>query len=236
MVKSTSAGRAVARSEQLSNADIAVWQTYWLQRKLDSGESLDREDFRLVPRELLRPIRPMLAEGEWMVASGPCCMRTWEAPGDGTYTTTGVPTVLTGVANRQGTAMVAGAAAASIAMNALSKRKAKKDMQTRWMDFIPQGTMTVSTHGFYVEDYDHGLLRWSWDSLQSVEWRGPSTVELLISNESWTGRVLLQSDWAELLLVSWIHVAFPEHPGKYTWFTQDWVARVQQNMGPQALG
>lgn len=216
----------------LSNADIAILQTLNFQKKLDSGAAIARHEFLLVPPQALRPIRPAFdAQAEKMMASGPCRMMTWRSPGDGSYNAAGVPTVLTGVANRRGVAMVAGAAAATIGMNLLSSNRARQDAQPRWMDYIPQGAMTVSSFGFYIEDYEHGLLRWGWNVIQSVEWKAPSTVELLISTPSWTGRVLLISDWAELLFVCWIQAAFPQHPGKHSWLTEDWANRVRQVLG-----
>ena len=213
----------------LSGADIATLHTLNFQKKLDSGRALAREEFQLVPPEALRPIRPSLnPQNEKMMASGPCRMMTWRSPGDGSYSTSGVPMVLTGVANRQGTAMVAGAAAASIGMNLIGSSRAKRDAQPRWMDFIPQGVMTVSSHGFYIEDYEHGLLSWGWDVIRSAEMKAPSTVELVMSTPSWSGRVLLVSDWAELLFIAWVDAAFPQHPGKYAWATAEWASRVRE--------
>lgn len=57
----------------LSNADIAILSTLGLQKRLDSGEKLSPDDFQLVPRHMLRPLRPLLDPGlEIMIASGPC--------------------------------------------------------------------------------------------------------------------------------------------------------------------
>lgn len=216
----------------LSNADIAILQTLNFQKKLDSGAPIARREFLLVPPEVLRPIRPGFnPQDEKMMASGQCRMMTWRSPGDGSYNATGVPTVLTGFANRRGTAMMAGAAAASIGMNLASSKRAKRDAQPRWMDYIPQGMMTVSSFGFYIEDYEHGLMRWGWDVIQSAEWKAPSTVELIMSTPTWSGRVLLISDWAELLFVGWIHAAFPQHPGKHAWVTEDWANRIREVLG-----
>lgn len=224
-------GRKKAVMAVLSNTDVAILQTLKFQKKLDSGVPLTPADFLLIPHQALRPIRPsMNPPSEKMMASGPCRLLVWGAPGDGSYTTTGVPMVMTGVANRQGTAMMAGAAAATIGMNLMSSSRARRDAQPRWIDNAHQGTLTVSTHGFYVEDYNSGLRQWNWDCIQSIEWQGTSTVDLMIQTQSWAGRVRLVSDWAELVLVTWIAAAFPQHPGKYTWPTQEWAERVRSSL------
>lgn len=199
---------------QLSNAEIAQLQTYRFQRKLDARTGLRPQDWLLVPPQVLRPIRPMInPEREKMMASGPCRMMTWGAPGDGSYTTKGMDGDLD-VRGRQGAAALAGAAAASLIMNAASARKAKKDAEPRWLDFIPQGTLTVGSHGFYVEERERGPIRWPWASLTAVEWTAPSAIEMSIGTQSWSGRVALMSDWAELVLVGWISAAYPQHPGQ----------------------
>lgn len=116
-------------------------------------------------------------------------------------------------------------------MNMLGARRAKQDAQQRWMDFLPHGTAIVSTHGFYVESPEHGLLRWDWGQFSSVEWVGPSAVELLLETEEGSARLRFVSDWAELVFVSWVQVCHPQHPGKYTWFAPDWIERVRTLTG-----
>lgn len=224
-------GRSAGAAPQLSNTDIAILQALRFQRKLDSNASFAPEDFLLIPRHAMRPIRPAInQQTESMMASGTCRFMTWGAPGDGSYNTTGMPVMFTGLANRTGTAMMAGAAATTIAMNMMGARRARADMAPRWMDTIPVGTITVSTHGFYIEDPVYGLSTWSWDGIQNMEWKAPSTIELLIPGQQGMDRVLLISDWAELIFISWVHVAFPQHPGKYTWPTPDWAERVRASL------
>ncbi len=93
----------------LSNADIVILQALALQKKMDSGAPLTREDFRLVEPHMLRPVRPSIGDPEWMIPSGTCRALVWDAPGDGTYAPSEVPMVFTGVANRQGMAFGTGA-------------------------------------------------------------------------------------------------------------------------------
>ena len=216
----------------LSNGDIAILHTLQLQKKLDSGRQLAPDEMQLVPRHMLRPIRPSIDPGaEHMVASGPCRIIIWDAPGDGSYNSVGVPMLFTGTANSTGIAYGVGAAAGSMAVNLLGKRRAQQDSQQRWMDYIPHGTATVSTHGFYVESQEHGLLTWSWGLFDSVEWIGPNAVEMLMQLEEGTVRLRFLSDWAELAFISWVEVCHPQHPGKYTWFTPEWVERVRALTG-----
>lgn len=146
---------------------------------------------------MLRPIRPMFDPGaEQMVASGPCRMLVWDAPGDGTYNAAGAPMVFTGLANSTGIAYGVGAAAGTAAMNLMGARRARQDAQQRWMDYIPQGAATVSTHGFYVESQEHGLLRWDWGMFSSVEWIGTSAVEMILETDEGSVRARFLSDWA----------------------------------------
>lgn len=216
----------------LSNGDIAILHTLQLQKKLDSGRQLAPDEMQLVPRHMLRPIRPSIDPGaEHMVASGPCRIIIWDAPGDGSYNSVGVPMLFTGTANSTGIAYGVGAAAGSMAVNLMGKRRAQQDSQQRWMDYIPHGTATVSTHGFYVESQEHGLLTWSWGLFDSVEWIGPNAVEMLMQLEEGTVRLRFLSDWAELAFISWVEVCHPQHPGKYTWFTPEWVERVRALTG-----
>lgn len=224
-------GRRAGAPPQLSNTDIAILQALRFQKKLDSGNPIAPGEFLLIPRYAMRPVRPSInPQSENMMASGTCRFMTWGAPGDGSYNASGMPVLFTGVANRQGTAMMAGAAATTIAMNLMSSRRAKADMAPRWMDTIPQGVITVSSSGFYIEDPVYGLTTWAWGGIQNMEWKAPSTIELLIPRQQGMDRVLLISDWAELIFIAWVHVAFPQHPGKYTWPTPDWADRVRASL------
>ena len=188
---------------------------------------------QLVPRHMLRPIRPSIDPGaEHMVASGPCRIIIWDAPGDGSYNSVGVPMLFTGTANSTGIAYGVGAAAGSMAVNLMGKRRAQQDSQQRWMDYIPHGTATVSTHGFYVESQEHGLLTWGWGALRlgRVD-RAVRGRRCSCRLEEGTARVRFLSDWAELAFISWVEVCHPQHPGKYTWFSPEWVERVRALTG-----
>jgi hypothetical protein len=215
----------------LSNADIAVLETLRYSRKRDSN-LLGEADLLLVPPQILRTLRPSLDPGtETMMASGMATLQTWRAPGDGSYQVSHVPIALTGFANKTGVKFAAGVTAGSLAMNAFNKHRAQVDSQPRWMGEA-YGPLTVSTSGFYIEDQQGGrLLRWRWDSFESIEWKGQSNIDLLISDEGRNLRLHLNSDWAELILSNWIYICFPQHPGRYSWFQPDWVERVRANLG-----
>ena len=216
----------------LTNTDIAILSTLGLQKKLNSGQELSPDDLQLVPRHMLRPIRPLIdPQSERMVASGPCRLVIWDAPGDGSYDAAGAPLLFTGTANSMGVAYGVGAAAGTVAMNLMGARRAKQDAVQRWMDYIPHGAATVSTHGFYVESQEHGLLHWQWELFSTAEWIEPSTVELTLQTDEGSVRCRFLSDWAELVFVSWVQVCHPQHPGKYTWFHQDWIERVRNITG-----
>lgn len=213
----------------LSNADIAILHAVTLQRKF--GQDLTPDDFLIMPREQIRPVRPQISENEIMMASAACSIQVWDAPGDGTYATGGAPIVATGFGNSTGTAQMAGMAIGTLAANAFSKSRARKNAVPRWMDFVPQGTLTVSTFGIYVEDATQGLLCWTWSMIQSVEWQAPSRIVLLLSAPEGSVYIALTSDWAELVYVTWIESAFPQHPQKFLYTTADWAERIRSDLG-----
>lgn len=106
----------------------------------------------------------------------------------------------------------------------MSKRRAKQDMRPRWL-IESSGALTVSTHGFYMEDNEHGIRRWKWNDLPQLEWKAQSAIEFLVGQTN--NRVRLESDWAELIFVSWIQLMFRDHPQRHAWFTRDWLDRVR---------
>jgi hypothetical protein len=225
-------GSPAPQGNAMSDSDVAILRALALQKKMDSGTQLTREDFRLVERHQLRPIRSTIdAESEWMVASGACRVLVWDSPGDGSFAPSSSPVVFTGLANRQGMNFAMGAVAGNLAANVLGSRKARRDAQPRWMEYIPYGVVTVSTHGFYVETQDEGLLVWGWGNFDTVEWIGPSAIEMLMHTDQGSVRMRLLSDWAELVFISWVQVCFQEHPGKYSWLTPDWAERVRSTTG-----
>ncbi|HCS61035.1 MAG TPA: hypothetical protein DIW46_06520 [Microbacterium sp.] len=214
----------------LSNADVAVLHAVTLQKKFE-GRSYVRSDLEVLPRQSMRPVRPLIANDEVMMASGGCAIHVWDAPGDGSYTASQTPVVGTGFGNSTGTAQMAGLAVGTIAVNMFSASRAHKDAQPRWMDFIPNGALTVSTHGLYIEDATQGLLTWGWNLIQSIEWGGPSRIVFRIATDDGSVQASLASDWAELAYITWIHAVFPDHPQKYLYTTADWAERVRTDLG-----
>lgn len=202
---------------QLTNADIARLRTRDLQAEIESTGGFST-DFGLMPPQLIEFVRPTFPQAEKMLASAPCEMAIWSSPGDGTYYSgDGVPVVATGFANRTGTALALGATAGNLAGHAWNKRKAEKMAQKRWMPFVPQGVLTVSNYGFYI-DHEDGQYGRAWQDLQKVEWIEPSKIEIRTSHGQDQARLQLVSDWAELIYILWIKVvAKGQHPRKFDW-------------------
>lgn len=191
-----------------------------------------------MPREALRPVRPKLDDDELMMVSGDCRMFEWGSPGDGSYDTVRPPVVMTGVANKEGAQIIAGAVVGAIGMNLLNKKRAQKDATTRWMDYAA-GPITVSNHGFYVEESE-GTWCWDYNAIEMIEWRGLSTIELRLSHQNSAGgtyqqRLVVTSDWAELIFVLWIDSCYPQHPGRLTWLDRGWLDRVRAALGVDPL-
>ena len=204
-----------------SNAAIARRITRDYQQKLESGAALGPEDHLLVPPEQLEYVQPSYdRNSEKLLASSPVRMSAWGAPGDGSYDASGVPIVATGMANRRGTQFAVGAAAGNLAVNAFNRSRAKKNAQPRWMPFIPQGVMTVSSHGFYIS-HSEGLFGRNWWAVQDIKLRGPSTIDVVIHDQDLSGRYQIVADWAELIFVMWIIQAADQHPARHTWYKDE---------------
>ncbi|MCH8562038.1 hypothetical protein LTI14_02215 [Nesterenkonia sp. YGD6] len=203
---------------RMTNVDIARLRTRDLQTRFDSSSDFSG-DFNLMPSHLIEFVRPAIARGEKMVASAPCDMAIWDAPGDGTYYSSGVPVVATGFANRYGTNFMLGTVAGNLAGNAWNRRKAEALSQKRWMAYIPQGMLTISTCGFYI-DHEDGQFWRGWHDLDKVDWIEPSKVEIRTQGAQNQVRFQLISDWAELLYVLWVRTATGgHHPRKYDWIS-----------------
>jgi len=216
-----------SKNVSLSSADIAVLKTLQLQQKLEAHTATSA-DLLLVPRQSLAAVRPN--PGEALMASGPCTMTIWDAPGDGSYTGVSVPMVATGFANRTGVQFAAGAAVGSLAANMFFKKRARKDAEPRWMPYS-SGMMTVSTLGWYIQDQAYGLVSWGWQDVQSIEWLSQSQTELWLYSEQGNIRVQMFSDWAELVFVAWVSATFPDHPRAHAYLTKEWADRVRRALG-----
>lgn len=84
-----------------TNAQIARYQTNQFQQRLAGGQITQDADYHLMPYKDIEFVR-VRTQGERLMASAPVMMDVWDAPGDGSYTASGVPIVGTGVANKAG--------------------------------------------------------------------------------------------------------------------------------------
>lgn len=213
--------------EPLSNADVAVLRALQLQQRLDSQQVISPEEWVLVPRSALRPVRPHFdPRSEIMMASGPSTVFVWDAPGDGSFSPAATPVIATGFANAAGIGMAVGASLGTLGANMIGRHQAELNAQRRWMEFSI-GAITVSTHGVYLEDGTHGLLYWAWSTFDGMEWKSQSCVEALLTTDQGVAQIAINSDWAELVFVLWVQTCFPQHPQKYSWFTVGWLDRVR---------
>ncbi|QQE49026.1 hypothetical protein I6H91_01395 [Micrococcus luteus] len=216
-----------------TNAQIARYQTNQFQQRLAGGQITQDADYHLMPYKDIEFVR-VRTQGERLMASAPVMMDVWDAPGDGSYTASGVPIVGTGVANKAGIQFAVGMAAGSMVVNSMAKRKAVKDSQKRWLPFIARGIVTVSTHGFYIS-HPEGEAAFMWNDIQNAKVTGPSTVELLFVNQP-TFRFQLRSDWAELIFALWTEAVAPEHPQRMGWYREQDAVTEGAEGGPAVYG
>lgn len=133
---------------------------------------------------------------------------------------------------KRGQNFAVGSMLGTAAVNMWGRRKASKTGWELWQ----QAPLTVSTGGFYLETMAEGVMVFPYDGFQTMEWEGQGRINAFFRQPQWQGRILLESDWAELIYVMWMLTCHPQHPGRYRWLTEDWVARATRALGHNPIG
>lgn len=218
----------MGRNVRWTNSDIAVHRTLEFQKRYDAGRGMRREDFQVAPA---RPVRPMLSQDEIMMASAGARLYLWNNGRD--FQAVANPVHMSTIAlNKRGQNFAVGSMLGTAAVNVWGRRQAAK---TGW-ELTEQAPLTVSTEGVYLETMAQGVLVFSFDGFQTMEWEGQGRINGFFSQPHWQGRLLIESDWAELIFVMWMSRCHPHHPARYSWFTQDWLDRATQVLGHNPIG
>lgn len=200
----------------LSSHDTAIWHSIHICELIDVGSL---ESWQSVGTTFVLRNGP----DERALVTGPFRLNDYVPVGDGTYTHNSGMMLATG---RGGLAMSAGFMAVQAAGNAMRKQAAAAAAQPRW-HVIEQGQIWVTQYGFYRAT-PHGLFAWTYGAIGSAQMVGPGA--LWMTGDSTNGPVswILESDWAELILLLWARAVGIDHPQTSGpgWIPPGWPERV----------
>lgn len=199
-----------------SDHDAAVWHTRAIVGDVGAGRSVDRHISAT-------PFPTQLGEDEAVVARGRFELRTHRPLGDGSYRHDTGWMLATG---RGGLALTAGAAWYRSTENRRRREQAMADAVPRWV-VDQQGTLWVSTHGFYLHTVN-GLFPWPYDAIRSAMLVGPGSVHVQGVGDQGPTSWVLDLVWAELLLLMWARRRHPSHPQALggAWIPPGWADRA----------
>lgn len=196
--------------------DEALWATAEIAALSSSGRLHERWPASV-------PFALRHGETEKPLAHGPFQLLSFTAPGDGSYSYNDSSLIAFG---RGAAPLMIGHAVGRAIGNSARRRRAEALAQPRWMQ-IDAGTLTVSTHGFYMHN-PTAIFSWDWQSIDSLTLAGPGSVNLLGRSANGQVNWMLHSDWAELLFFLWASAFAPSHPqllGR-TWLPGDWLTKA----------
>lgn len=178
--------------------------------------------------EVLAPFPPAHGNDEKLWATGGFVLSDFRSLGDGTWQ---VNTPFVFGTGAVGLGLVAGSLVGGSIAKSRARRAAQAAAVPRWVP-IEHGTLYLSEYGFYL--HTPAVLRWHWSALTGASVVSPATVHF--TGDSANGPVswLLQSDWAELLFVSWALAIHPRHPQLLTggWLPQGWLDHARCHHRP----
>lgn len=202
-----------------SARDEALWVTAELGLLLRRRE-LGRWQGVVVPFPL------QCSADETPYVFGPFRLLSFEAPGGGIRLDQlllarrgALPQLLgLGAAHSTGTATSAG----------ISWRRhwASAPAHPRWVE-VHSGTVTVSGSAFYLHTPTE-VLPWCWESIEAATLIAPGSLHLVGGSADGPFSRVLESDWAELILLFWASARRPEHEQlrERTWLPEEWVSRA----------
>ena len=195
--------------------DSAIWHTCDISTSALAGTLNERP-------LLSSPFPPQIAVDEQLLAQGPFELLTFHAVGNGSYRRDGGTFFATG---RGGLAITAGVAAVRAAANRRRRAAAATDAIPSWR-LVDQGTLWISTAGFYLETI-RGLFPWGWGSVQSAQLCSPASTLVHGTTDGGPVGWIIRSDWAELIFVLWAFCRHPSHPmlRHGAWLPPGWVER-----------
>ncbi len=178
-------------------------------------------DVSVIP-EVLAPFPPPLSPLERLWAAGPFTLLDFRTLGDGSWQTN---SFLVGGTGKVGMGLLAGSLIGNAAARSRARSAAAADAVPRWVP-IDQGMVFASQFGFHM--HTPSVLSWSWESVTGANMVAPGAMQF--SGESRNGPVslMLQSDWAELIFITWAMARHPRHPQLVSggWLPPGWVGHA----------
>lgn len=173
--------------------------------------------------EVLAPFPGTNGADERFWASGPFELSDFRALGDGSWQ---VSTPMVFGTGALGVGLVAGSMIGGSIAKSRARRAARAAAVPRWVP-IEHGNLYVSRLGFHM--HTPRVIRWNWAGMTGAAMVAPGIVHF--TGESAKGPVswLLQSDWAELVFVSWALAQHPRHPQLVTgeWLPPGWLGHAR---------
>ncbi|WP_409185179.1 hypothetical protein F9C11_13350 [Amycolatopsis sp. VS8301801F10] len=181
--------------------------------------------------EVLAPFPGRNVAGERFWAAGSVVVSDYRALGDGSWS---VSTPFVFGTGAVGAGLVAGSLVGGAIARSRARQAAAAAAVPRWVP-IEQGGIYLSPHGFHL--YTPRVLAWSWNSITGATMVAPAVAH--VTGDSKNGPVswLIQSEWAELLFVTWANAMHPRHPQLVTgqWLPPGWVEHAQRHQRVPAL-
>ncbi|MFI9451553.1 hypothetical protein [Amycolatopsis sp. NPDC052450] len=169
--------------------------------------------------EVLAPFPTVNADDERLWAVGQFILSDFRALGDGSWQ---VNTPMVFGTGAVGLGLVAGSLIGGAVAKSRARTAAQAAAMPRWVPIV-RGSLYASSYGFYM--YTPQVLRWHWSAITAASIVAPATLHF--TGESVDGPIsrLLQSDYAELLFVTWALDQHPRHPQLVTggWLPQGWL-------------
>jgi hypothetical protein len=168
-------------------------------------------------QEVIAPFRPQVP-GEQLWSEGPFTLWDWRAVGDGSWE---MP---------RHTIVDLALGPAAIVNRFVKIRRAQRDAVSatvpRWVE-AARGTLFTSVYGFYLYTPQPQVYPWPWEGITIAELIQSGSVRLTGTNSNGPFKWLLQSDWAELVFVTWALTLHPKHPQLNSWLPSGWIEHAR---------
>lgn len=169
--------------------------------------------------EVLAPFPGRNVAGERFWATGAVVVSDFRAIGDGSWS---VSTPMVFGTGALGVGLVAGSLVGGAIAKSRARRAAAAATVPRWVP-IAHGALYLSAYGFHL--HTPQVNAWHWAGVTGAEMVAPGVVHVTGNGKSGPVAWLIQSEWAELLFVTWANAVHPRHPQLVTgqWLPPGWV-------------
>ena len=197
--------------------ESALWWTCNYVRDLTRVDRL--------PQAVRVPFALQLDQGEFVYQSGTYERSWFGAAGDGSYRSSWL---VAGAFSPLGIGLGALTLGASAALNSSRKAQATQNATAMWRP-LDSGTIYISTHGYYLENYS-GLLPFGYNGHISAGIIGPGQLQFnVMMADGSQQRFAVSTNWAELIFVNWALRHCPNHPQMQNlgWLPREFIERIR---------